>query len=545
MRILQVAEPGNCGASGNAWRLPRTRHVTLNNNIHLHDATRNRPHHHHHLEMYICCDKSFNSYDSLLPHLWSASHPTGVFCPTCCIWFNNGELLVHHLREAHQLSASQPLQTTLDQQWLYVDGGGEEPMQEAAPANTWFNTFRRGITSAVQYTQDTYAAIQRNRERLAAERAAADAERVRQVQARRAHAREEYARQAPAREALARAELARQNLARQAFDRQELARQERERETRARQARDREQLVRETRARYARARHDSDVRVDAARAQLAAIREASRTGWGNVHDDRTRQASRPTTRPGDGGASAGTWAELFDPPAAQTRPVQRPSALASLVPAPRPPTTRVAPNVLVPAQQSRRIPTRQIAPLAVAGPALVPLARQPMTLSSAAAAPRQVPSRIIPQGAVRQTPRTTATAPAPTQQATPIQPQPAPTTERPSAPPFHCDQCSRSFTFRAALEQHRSAVHLRNAIPAPVARAREIPDAPRFKCMSCHKTFINQYALDQHLVSNAHPENQVDGQPGYRCIECGEVFATRDALTLHAVGHVRERMRGG
>lgn len=106
-----------------------------------------------------------------------------------------------------------------------------------------------------------------------------------------------------------------------------------------------------------------------------------------------------------------------------------------------------------------------------------------------------------------------------------------------------CDPCDRQFNSHHALAQHRSAVHARNPIPGPAARAREIPDAPRYTCKSCRRTFVNQYALDQHSVSNAHPENMVSRRPRYRCSECGALFGTRDLLILHAAEHVHQRLR--
>ncbi|KAL0633280.1 hypothetical protein Q9L58_007833 [Maublancomyces gigas] len=115
--------------------------------------------------------------------------------------------------------------------------------------------------------------------------------------------------------------------------------------------------------------------------------------------------------------------------------------------------------------------------------------------------------------------------------------------ERRSPRPFRCDPCNRQFNSHHALAQHRSAIHARNPIPGPVARATEIPDAPRYTCKACRRTFVNQYALDQHSVSNAHPENIVSQRPRYMCSECGALFRTRDLLILHAAEHVHQRQR--
>lgn len=295
------------------------------------------------------------------------------------------------------------------------------------------------------------------------------------------------------------------------------------------------------------------------------------------------QASRPIASQRDSTATTGTWAGQAD-----TQPTQiwRSQGLADLSrpgQAPHLSNYRTPPVQQAPDRHSTQIaapPIRRLVPLQLDPRLFGNMIVHPLQESQAHETFLQAVSRINGSPApVQQTPLSSISVPGtrrstniilPAQQASARQlpqtatPCPAPVRQAPLLfPPaiqrreaqqartdqparlFRCEQCSRQFNSGHGLNRHRSAVHARNPIPEPVARAREIPDAPRSTCLSCHKTFVNQYALDQHLVSNAHPENRIDGQPGYRCIECGAVFGTRDLLTLHAAGHVQERLRRG
>lgn len=477
---------------------------------------------HHHQPPPPCAQRVHHSRDDAHVACDQGSH-----CNRCALDFTSQATLETHERTFHQQSCSGESRVE------------DHSVQGAPSLTTWFETIRSALISAVEYTQNAEVPVRLDDKYLTVDQAPgslisefpplpslrelarlafvdeeiarhalvrqelAREELEREARARAAQAFELMYREAEARDALAKEKLDRQTRARKArahqqYVREELARERREREEHAREDVERQRKMRRyreenrlMRAGYGRDRAVVEARNNEAREWLAASQQVHRG-----REDRPRSTNPPAIRQ----TTNGTWAGLFD----QDHQTQQQSALPRQLAATRPITPHAQrPQFGQPRTQPPRIP---LAPIPQAAPV------------SAPATQRRVPQQ------------------APT------------TTGRPgraSAPPFRCDRCSREFSSRHALDQHHRALHARNAIPEPVARAREIPDAPRYTCISCHRTFINQYALDQHLVSNAHPENQIDGQPGYRCTECGVVFGTRDLLTLHAAEHVGQRMRSG
>lgn len=206
----------------------------------------------------------------MLTHQRSASHLTGgcrfsngFHCDVCDLDFTSESTFEVHL-------------TTLHERSLDLNAGADEPPQEAAPAESWFDTFRRVTTSAVQYMQDAYAPVQRDHEYLAAQQASRSS----------GNGISRFPQPLPpqSREELAREELARQDLVRLAFAIDELAREELARAQHAREARAHEERARasealaaegrETRARYARESQALDSKLREIReAQAAQNRE--------------------------------------------------------------------------------------------------------------------------------------------------------------------------------------------------------------------------------------------------------------------------------
>lgn len=93
-----------------------------------------------------CCGSFFSSRDGLLAHLRSVLHFTGTRCQGCQIRCQSLELLASHLLEARHSIPPLPRQVRL----------------RGPPAESWFNTIRRVITTAVQYVQASDKPVARN-----------------------------------------------------------------------------------------------------------------------------------------------------------------------------------------------------------------------------------------------------------------------------------------------------------------------------------------------------------------------------------------------
>lgn len=498
--------------------------------------------------MAVCCGSSYSTGVGLLAHLRSPLHYAGTSCPVCRISFRSHEILAGHLFTVLHLLPAYPLaeincsrcgrRFENENQFIYDEDLHEfhcdsrqtvcraitvlQTSAYSGPPRSWFGAIQHIITSTVEYMEvpDPRVLVQE------AVRQSALAPRVLVQEALRQSALAISALQLP--------------------------------------------LIRPSPPSAARTvsvtpRSQWDIPPSSSFGP-SRVPERSSSGISTISVAPVRHTSPPTTSQRGISASNSTWADILNSSATPISPSQRPSVLlghnviqranhwralsqldaartsaegatasgrspALVQPAPLPPAppisiaspcqsaVGIAPVTQLPARQSTHLAVPSIPRLAAVQPAPRPAASSPTPPAS---------HRASSGPAHRGTPHPAANAPR----------------QQPTPPSFRCDHCDRKFSSRHALNCHRTAVHVRNPLPAQVARAREIADAPRSTCMSCRRTFIDQYALDQHLVSNAHPENQVGGRPGHRCVECGMVLGTRDLWTLHSAAHVRERMGG-
>lgn len=147
------------------------------------------------IQMPVCCGVIFTEDRLLDTHLRSASHCEGIPCPTCGACFETRELLCQHVSDGYHLVPALPVslfccvlclrvcadQEDLDNHDLLHDlrcdscdldfptqwsfnwhrtRFHEQQSQSPASPGSWFNSIRRVISSAVQYTQASDAPLQ-------------------------------------------------------------------------------------------------------------------------------------------------------------------------------------------------------------------------------------------------------------------------------------------------------------------------------------------------------------------------------------------------
>ncbi|XP_044134364.1 zinc finger protein 574 [Bufo gargarizans] len=84
---------------------------------------------------------------------------------------------------------------------------------------------------------------------------------------------------------------------------------------------------------------------------------------------------------------------------------------------------------------------------------------------------------------------------------------------------FRCPQCSKEFSTRLKMVQHRRAVHVTER---------------KHKCTVCGKHFKKQVHLRNHMRTHT-------GERPFQCSACGKAFGTHTNLTRHHLTHTGEK----
>ena len=82
-----------------------------------------------------------------------------------------------------------------------------------------------------------------------------------------------------------------------------------------------------------------------------------------------------------------------------------------------------------------------------------------------------------------------------------------------------CDQCSKSYSSRKALNLHKKTKHV---------------EERKFVCQVCDKAFITKHHLKNHLICH-------DVKRDYKCRFCEATFKKNDVLKMHENVHTKER----